>query len=219
MMTADSENNVFGRTLNPNNTSLTAGGSTGGEGALIALRGSILGVGTDIGGSVRIPSMSCGIYGMKPTSTVFPYTGQASPGAPGSAAFAASAGPMATSMRACRFLLQSVVKAEPWKFDFGCDRLPWVGNDEKISSSKLRVGYVEDDGNYTIWPPMARALKRSVEKLEAAGVTIVPITLPVVKEIVENSISYFLLDGGKVLHPALKPHTNIQTHTNSHFES
>ncbi|KAK4498039.1 hypothetical protein PRZ48_010695 [Zasmidium cellare] len=59
MMTADSDNNVFGRTLNPNNLSLTAGGSSGGEGALIALRGSILGVGTDIAGSIRIPSICC----------------------------------------------------------------------------------------------------------------------------------------------------------------
>lgn len=49
--TADSHNNVFGRTLNPWNTSLTAGGSTGGEGALIAFRGSPLGVGTDVAGT------------------------------------------------------------------------------------------------------------------------------------------------------------------------
>lgn len=57
LMTADSDNNVYGRTLNPHNTNLTAGGSTGGEGALIALRGSVLGVGTDIAGSIRIPSL------------------------------------------------------------------------------------------------------------------------------------------------------------------
>ena len=50
LMTADSENNVFGRVLNPNKLTLTAGGSSGGEGALIGMRGSILGVGTDIGG-------------------------------------------------------------------------------------------------------------------------------------------------------------------------
>lgn len=205
MMTADSDNNVFGRTLNPNNTSLTAGGSTGGEGALIALRGSILGVGTDIGGSIRIPSMCCGIYGMKPTSTVFPYSGQASPGAPGSAAFAASAGPMGTSMRACRLLLENVLKAEPWKYDFGCDKLLWAGSNQEVDGSKLRAGYIEDDGNYTVWSPMAKALKNGIEKLRAAGVTVVPITLPLVKEIVENSISYFLLDGGKV--PTSSPKT------------
>lgn len=49
MMTGDSDNNVFGRTLNPHKLKLGAGGSSGGEGALVAMRGSILGVGTDIG--------------------------------------------------------------------------------------------------------------------------------------------------------------------------
>lgn len=67
IMTADSDNNVFGRTLNPRNTRLTAGGSTGGEGALIALRGSVLGVGTDIGGSIRVPSVCNGLYGLRPS--------------------------------------------------------------------------------------------------------------------------------------------------------
>jgi amidase len=67
IMTGDSDNNVFGRTLNPRNTKLTAGGSTGGEGALIALRGSVLGVGTDIGGSIRVPSLCNGLYGFRPS--------------------------------------------------------------------------------------------------------------------------------------------------------
>ncbi|KUI63179.1 Acetamidase [Cytospora mali] len=55
LMTADSHNNIFGRTLNPWNTSLTAGGSTGGEGALIAFRGSPLGIGTDVGEDPLFP--------------------------------------------------------------------------------------------------------------------------------------------------------------------
>lgn len=49
--TSEAQNNVFGRTLNPWNTAINPGGSSGGEGALIALRGSPLGVGTDIGGT------------------------------------------------------------------------------------------------------------------------------------------------------------------------
>lgn len=53
LMALDSHNNVFGRTLNPRNLMVTAGGSSGGEGALVAMRGSVLGVGTDVGGSIR----------------------------------------------------------------------------------------------------------------------------------------------------------------------
>ena len=62
----------WGRVLNPYNIHLSAGGSTGGEAALIAMKGSVLGVGTDIGGSVRGPSAFCGIYGFKPTSYILP---------------------------------------------------------------------------------------------------------------------------------------------------
>jgi Asp-tRNA(Asn)/Glu-tRNA(Gln) amidotransferase A subunit family amidase len=66
MMTGDSHNYVFGRVLNPHKLKLGAGGSSGGEGALVAMRGSILGIGTDIGGSIRIPALCNGTYGFKP---------------------------------------------------------------------------------------------------------------------------------------------------------
>ncbi|KFY13774.1 hypothetical protein V492_03042, partial [Pseudogymnoascus sp. VKM F-4246] len=72
LMALDSINNVFGRVLNPANRALTAGGSSGGEGALLALRGSPLGVGTDIGGSIRVPAMCNGLYGFKPSSGRIP---------------------------------------------------------------------------------------------------------------------------------------------------
>lgn len=58
---------MWGLTINPLNEAFTPGGSTGGEGALLALQGSILGYGTDIGGSIRIPSHMNGVYGLKPT--------------------------------------------------------------------------------------------------------------------------------------------------------
>lgn len=56
--TVDSENNIFGRTLNPWNTMLSPGGSSGGEGALVAFRGSALGVGTDVGGMLVFSTMT-----------------------------------------------------------------------------------------------------------------------------------------------------------------
>ena len=59
MMSADSENNLFGRTLNPANIKLTAGGSSGGEGALIAMRGSVLGIGTDVSLRTGLRQFAC----------------------------------------------------------------------------------------------------------------------------------------------------------------
>lgn len=60
-------NSIFGETLNPLNLKLSPGGSSGGCATLIAAGGSILGVGTDVGGSIRIPAHFCGIAGLKPT--------------------------------------------------------------------------------------------------------------------------------------------------------
>ncbi|KAL1427738.1 hypothetical protein MTO96_017169 [Rhipicephalus appendiculatus] len=68
-------NLVDGCTRNPHDTRRSPGGSSGGEGSLLASAGSLIGLGTDIGGSVRIPSAYCGIFGHKPTAGVVPNTG------------------------------------------------------------------------------------------------------------------------------------------------
>lgn len=68
-------NRVYGRTSNPWDKGRTSGGSSGGEGALIAAGGSPIGIGADIGGSIRLPSAFCGIPGHKPTGGVLPTAG------------------------------------------------------------------------------------------------------------------------------------------------
>ncbi|KAG4419432.1 hypothetical protein IFR04_007389 [Cadophora malorum] len=196
MMTADSDNNVFGRTLNPNNKTLTAGGSTGGEGSLIRLSGSVLGVGTDIAGSIRIPSAANGIYGFKPSSQIIPYAGQQSPVAPGTVGITPSAGPMATSMRSCQYFIKTIVAADPTIFDSSVLNIPWLGN--TLSRSRpLRIGLITDDDLHTPSPPMRRALQEAVEKLTTAGQTIVPIRLPNVAENMGLTLDLFTLDGSK----------------------
>lgn len=67
MMMMETISNVWGETVSPYHRGTSAGGSSGGEGALIALKGSPLGIGTDIGGSVRIPAAFNNLYGLKPT--------------------------------------------------------------------------------------------------------------------------------------------------------
>lgn len=66
----ESANQAFGMTMNPYNISRTVGGSSGGEGAIITAGGALFGIGTDVAGSIRIPSSFCGIYGHKPTRGV-----------------------------------------------------------------------------------------------------------------------------------------------------
>lgn len=71
---AESMNNLFGKTLNPHNRALTSGGSSGGETALLAMKGSICGVGSDLGGSIRSPASFNGLYGLRPSSGRVPCT-------------------------------------------------------------------------------------------------------------------------------------------------
>src|SRR5262249_45687045 len=75
----ESDNLVYGRTNNPYDVTRTPGGSTGGESAIIAAGGSPLGIGTDAGGSIRVPAHFCGLAGIKPTSGRIPRTGQFPP--------------------------------------------------------------------------------------------------------------------------------------------
>lgn len=75
MLWWDTNNRVYGRTNNPYDISRISGGSSGGEGALIASAGSLLGIGSDIGGSIRIPSFFCGIFGHKPTPHLVSFEG------------------------------------------------------------------------------------------------------------------------------------------------
>ena len=83
------------------------------------MKGSVLGVGTDIGGSIRIPAYCNGIYGLMPSADRVPYSGQAEPGAPGSShvSMKARAGPMARSLRDCEFFMRTVTAAKPWLRD------------------------------------------------------------------------------------------------------
>lgn len=68
VMTADTVSNLFGRTLNPVNSNIIPSGSSGGEAALLACHGSLIGIGTDTGGSIRNPAAACELYGLKPSS-------------------------------------------------------------------------------------------------------------------------------------------------------
>lgn len=61
------DNPIFGRTNNPWNLGCGPGGSSGGDGAAVAARMSALGLGSDIGGSIRLPAHACGVFGVKPT--------------------------------------------------------------------------------------------------------------------------------------------------------
>jgi amidase len=150
----------WGRVLNPYNIRLSAGGSTGGEAALIALRGSILGVGTDIGGSIRGPAAFCGIYGFKATSYTLPMDRFLA------APFAAelnvlcSTGPMCTSLRDMDMFMRLMADAKPYLLDPRLVPVPWTGLQTSLLpvGRRLRVGIIKNDGFIEPQPPVKRAI-------------------------------------------------------------
>ena len=75
-MWMESNNTVYGRSHNPYHTGRTVGGSSGGEGAVIAAAGSTWGVGSDVGGSIRMPAFFNGIFGHKPSTGIVNNHGQ-----------------------------------------------------------------------------------------------------------------------------------------------
>ncbi|TXT15767.1 hypothetical protein VHUM_00270 [Vanrija humicola] len=165
MMMAESYNNVWGYTTNPYNRKTSAGGSSGGEGALLALKGSPLGVGTDIGGSIRIPSALNGIYGLKPSFGRFATFGARS-GMPGQEAVRSINGPMSSDLESVELWSKTVVDTKPWERDPNMLPIPWR---EVELPQQLAFGLILDNGIVRPTPPVTRALLETKAALEKAG--------------------------------------------------
>ncbi|KAL2848403.1 amidase signature domain-containing protein [Aspergillus pseudoustus] len=168
----ESINNVFGTTSNPYNPALSAGGSSGGEAAILAARGAIIGSATDGGGSIRLPAAFCGLWGLKCSKGRMPTMGIESPG-DGNESTNAGLGPMARSVSGCELWLQAQLANEPWNFDFTCIPMPWNAEDARRPTERLTIGVVRDDGVVRPTPPVSRAVEEVVTLLKAAGHTVV----------------------------------------------
>ncbi|MDE3230507.1 MAG: amidase, partial [Chloroflexota bacterium] len=154
----ESDNPLYGRTNNPWDLTRTPGGSSGGQAAIIAAGGSPLGLGTDIGGSIRVPAAFCGIVGLRPTAGRLPdFT---SFGVPlGQRAIVSQVGPLARTVDDVALALSilnggSAPEAEP--------PMP-LGDPASVDLAKLRVAYYTDDGLL----PVAQSVRRAT--VEAAG--------------------------------------------------
>lgn len=199
MMALDSDNNVFGRTLNPRNRKATAGGSSGGEGALIAMRGSVLGIGTDIGGSIRIPAMCNGLYGIKPSVQRMPCVGVQTLAKDGASkiGLSASAGPMATSLRDCELLMKVVSDARPWEQDPSHAYGLW--SEQGSLQSKPVFGVLRTDGVCTPLPPVSKVLDETIEALRKAGVEVVDVDGAAFNKCQSLANKFFGIDGGNTM--------------------
>ncbi|XP_073708337.1 fatty-acid amide hydrolase 1-like [Garra rufa] len=172
LLNYDCGNPIYGQTLNPYNLQKTPGGSSGGEGALIGGGGSILGIGTDIGGSIRIPASFCGICGFKPTAKRLSLQGINSC-VRGQKSVLSSIGPMGRDVESLALFMRALLCQDMFSLDPTIP--PILFNQEVYESSEpLRIGYYENDGYQQPSPSMARAFRETKDLLERAGHTLVP---------------------------------------------
>ncbi len=165
-MALETVSNLFGRTTCPYNRSLAAGGSSGGDGALVAMRGTPIGMGTDVAGSIRVPCAFNGIYGIRPSTRKLSYVGVAT-SRKGARGIAAAIGPMCNSVRDAELIYKVLIDQEPWKHDATVIPMPW--NINYRAPAKLVIGVMEFDGLVMPHPPIRRAIREAADKLKAAG--------------------------------------------------
>ncbi|NXJ88512.1 FAAH1 hydrolase, partial [Corythaixoides concolor] len=184
LLSYDCKNLIFGQTFNPLLYTRTPGGSSGGEGALVGGGGSILGFGTDVGGSLRFPAAFCGICALKPTGNRLSKKGVIS-GVLGQKAVVAAVGPMAKDVESLALCMRALLCEDMFSLDSTVPPLPF--NEEVYSSTQpLRIGYYETDFFTMPSPAMRRAVRETKQLLEDAGHTLVPFELTNVDHMIFN---------------------------------
>ena len=170
LMAWETDNLLYGRTNNPWDLSRTPGGSSGGEAAAIAAGCSAGGVGSDGGGSVRVPAHFSGICGLKPTPGRIPATGHFPPSA-GPFALLGVVGPMARTVADLKILFE--VMQGPDYGDPSAAPVPvrWL---QHTDLKKLRIGYFEDDGRTPVTAETRVAVQTAAESLRRAGFDVQP---------------------------------------------
>jgi len=214
LMCGETINNLIGQTLNPVNQELSCGGSSGGEGALQALTGSSVGLGTDIGGSLRIPAAFCGTYSLKPTHNRLSYRNVANTN-PGQLSYASSVGVMATSIGSLKLVASALLSTKPWIRDPNVVPMPWRleieqqtlarATSEGRSNEKapLKLGILFDDGYMTPHPPITRGLQIVRDALAEAGHKVVDWNPPSHQPAAQIHLLFLQSDGGCDIHKQL----------------
>ena len=179
-MWMESNNGVYGRTRNPYDPTRIVGGSSGGEGAIVAAGGAPFGLGSDIGGSIRLPAFFNGVFGHKPSGGLVPGTGQFPPAA-GEALRYLTTGPLARKAEDLMPFLRVV--AGPDGVDTGCDELP-IGEDNLDDLRGFKVTLIEAAGAPGVTrvdPELIEAQRRAAESLASRGAIVSSIRLPALK--------------------------------------
>ncbi|KAG9014094.1 hypothetical protein FRB90_005577 [Tulasnella sp. 427] len=205
LLCLETNNNIFGRTVNPFNRKLSPGGSSGGEGALIAAHGSPMGVGTDIGGSIRVPAAWSGLYGFKPSVARMPHAGLMG-SHDGMDNIVGVVGPLATSARDLGLFCRTMLQYEAWLLEHAVLEIPWRAEvaEGKTLPKRLSFAFLWDDGVVKPHPPLVREMQRVKQALLAAGHEVIDWQPLQHQEGWDLIVKLYLLDGGQEYRDTLK---------------
>jgi len=167
-MAYETDNAVYGRTNNPYDLSRTPGGSSGGAGAIIAAGGSPLDIGSDTGGSVRVPSHFCGIAGIKPNTGRVPRTGHIPPSGGVLDPFT-QLGPLARFVEDLSLMLPIIAGVDGQ--DPEIIPVP-LGDPRKVNLKSLRVAFHTDNGIVSPTTETAEVVKTTAKVLSEAGIAV-----------------------------------------------
>jgi len=190
----ETDNAIFGRTNHPLDPERTPGGSSGGEAALLGADASIVGIGTDGGGSIRVPSHYCGIVGIRPTVGRVPETGSWPATRDTGYRDLMCIGPMARYVEDLALLLP-IISGPDWVDPYAIPSP--LGNLDEIDLKGLRVGYFFTDGVTDVSPETKEAISKVVAQLREAGVQVSEaVNFPDASEATDIFFSLAGADGG-----------------------
>ena len=200
LMAWETDNLLYGRTNSPWDLARTSGGSSGGEAAAIASGMSAGGVGSDGGGSIRVPAHFSGISGLKPTPGRIPSTGHF-PESGGPFALIGVVGPMARTVVDLKLLFEVMQGPDDGDTCAAPVPLRWPTDSE---TRKLRIGYFEDDGRTPVTPEIRQAIRTAAEALSRTGFHVEPYRPEGLEEARELWRKFFVKTGGIVIGPMFR---------------
>ncbi|ETI27130.1 hypothetical protein G647_09812 [Cladophialophora carrionii CBS 160.54] len=176
LLSFESTNDLWGVCRNPHNPRYSPGGSTGGEGALLALNGSRIGIGSDVAGSVRAPAAWSGINSLRCSTGRWPKVGM-NTSMPGQEGIPSVFSPMARTLDDLIYFTRAFIGMKPWEVDYTVHPIPWRQEvyDAALEQKPLRIGLMATDGVCAPSPAIARGLDITASALRSAGHEVVSI--------------------------------------------
>ena len=177
-MWLESDNRVYGRTNNPYDLTRIAGGSSGGEGAVVGAGASPVGLGADIGGSIRMPAFFCGVFGHKATGGLVPGTGHY-PGPQNAARRYMTTGPIARFAEDLYPFLSVIAGADGE--DEECRGVA-LRSPDSVRISELRIIDVPDNGITPVSAELREAQQRAARHLSSVAAEVRSVAIPRLRE-------------------------------------